>query len=440
MRRRADQPRRRADRARRPAGRQDIEPHLKILHTLAETVSRTLDVDDVLRTALEALTGVTGHEISSLHLLSEDGRFLHLKGERGMSAELRAVNQVLPVGEGLIGRVAATGQSLQLDMTYKNPHLLPKAKATVQREQIRGFVCVPIHSRGRVLGTLSLGRKTLDRFEEAEVALLEAAADQIGIALDNARLYSETRRQLEELKLAQAQLIRAEKLSAVGELASGVAHEINNPLTTILGQAHLLLSHPDVTAYVQERLGIVANEATRAARIVQNLLLFARHYTPERRAVSLQDQARRVLELKGYQLSQDNIRVVTEFVGCPDVRADDNQLQQVLLNLVQNAHQAMAKHPRPRVLTVRVWPERDTACIEVRDTGPGIPADVLPKIFDPFFTTKPPGEGSGLGLSVSYGIVAELGGRLRAENHPAGGASFVVELPTGEAAAGARPA
>jgi C4-dicarboxylate-specific signal transduction histidine kinase len=100
----------------------------------------------------------------------------------------------------------------------------------------------------------------------------------------------------------------------------------------------------------------------------------------------------------------------------------------------------MATHPLPRVLTVRVWPERDTACIEVRDTGPGIPEDVLPKIFDPFFTTKPPGEGSGLGLSVSYGIVAELGGRLRAENHPAGGASFVVELPTGEPAAGERPA
>jgi C4-dicarboxylate-specific signal transduction histidine kinase len=142
-----------------------------------------------------------------------------------------------------------------------------------------------------------------------------------------------------------------------------------------------------------------------------------------------------VLELKGYQLQQDNVRVVTDFAACPFVWADENQLQQVLLNLVQNAHQAMAKHPANRVLTVRVWPSDRHAHVEVRDTGPGIPPEALPRIFDPFFTTKPPGEGSGLGLSVSYGIVTELGGALRAENCPEGGAAFTVELPLGEPAA-----
>jgi two-component system NtrC family sensor kinase len=274
----------------------------------------------------------------------------------------------------------------------------------------------------------------VDPFDKPELALVQAAADQIGLALDNARLYSESLRQLDELKRAHAQLIHAEKMKAVGELASGVAHEINNPLTTILGQTHLLLTHPETTSHVRDRLGIVAEEAGRAARIVQNLLLFARHYTPERRPCSVADQARRVLELKGYQLQQDNVRVVTDFASTPFVWADENQLQVVLLNLVQNAHQAMAKHPAPRVLSVRVWPTDRHACIEVRDTGPGIPDDALPRIFDPFFTTKPPGEGSGLGLSVSYGIVTELGGVLRAENCVDGGASFVVELPLGEPA------
>jgi GAF domain-containing protein len=123
--------------------------------------------------------------------------------------------------------------------------VLPSAKAAVRREQILGFVCVPIHSRGRILGTLSIGRKTLEPFDKPELALVEAAADQIGLALDNARLYSESLRQLDELKRAHAQLIHAEKMKAVGELASGVAHEINNPLTTILGQTHLLLTHPE---------------------------------------------------------------------------------------------------------------------------------------------------------------------------------------------------
>ena len=415
----------------RPRGRPDAESHLEILHTVAETVSRTLDVDDVLRTALEALTHVTGHEIASLHLLAPDGKTLQLRGERGMSPHLREVNECLPLGEGLIGRVAATGKALQSRNVVRHPRVFPPAKAAVRLDQIRGFISVPIHSRGRLLGALSLGRQTPDRFGAREVELLEATAHQIGLALDNARLYSETVRQLEELRRAQAQLIHAEKLSAVGELASGVAHEINNPLTTILGQAHLLLSNSEVTPLVSDRLRIVAEEASRAARIVQNLLLFARQYTPERRPCSLADQARRVLELKGYQLLQDNIRVVTEFAPAPYVLGDENQLQQVLLNLVQNAHQAMAKQVRERVLTVRVWPNGQNVCLEVGDTGAGIPDEIMPKIFDPFFTTKPPGEGSGLGLSVSYGIVTELGGHLRAENRPEGGAAFILELPAG---------
>ena len=409
-----------------------MEPHLRILHTVAEAVSRTLDVEDVLRTALDALTHVTGHEISSLHLLSEDGQRLHLRGDRGLSDRLRDINRVLPIGEGVIGRVASTGVTTTFADIAASPALFAPAQAIVRADGIRGFVCVPVNSRGRILGTLSLGRQTDVPFDEPEIALLEATADQVGIALDNARLYSESVRQLEELRLKQAQLVHAEKLSAVGELASGVAHEINNPLTTILGQAQLLMDRRDIAPDVRERIKILADEASRAARIVQNLLLFARHYPPERRPCSLAEQALRVLELKAYQLAQDRIRVVTEFSECPPVWADENQIQQVLLNLVQNAHHAMAAHATEGVLTIRIHPVDGHALIDVLDTGPGLSSDVLPRLFDPFFTTKAPGEGSGLGLSVSYGIVSEHQGRLRAQNRPAGGAAFTVELPLGE--------
>ena len=410
---------------------QRVEPHLRILHTVAQAVSRSLDVDEVLRTALDALTHVTGHEMSSLHLVSPDGSRLELKGERGLPARLRDVNMFLPVGRGQVGGVAALGTTLVLKNAADDPSLLPEAREAMANDRIQGLVCVPIHSRDRILGTLTLGRRTEEPFTEREIALVEATADQIGIALDNARLYSEKREQLEQLQRTQAQLVHAEKLSAVGQLASGVAHEINNPLTTILGQTHLLLTQHPLADTVRGRLNIVAEESARAARIVQNLLLFSRHYPPERRPCLVADQARRVLDLKAYQLQQDEVQVVTEFDDGPPVYADEHQLQQVLLNLIQNAHQAMTKQATPRILTVTACTRPQAIVVSVLDTGPGIPPEHLPRIFDPFFTTKPPGEGSGLGLSVSYGIVAEHRGRLWAENRPGGGAGFFIELPLG---------
>src|SRR5713226_2068485 len=392
----------------------DVEPHVRIL----------------LRIALDALTHVTGHEISSLHLLSPDGATLHLRGDRGLRPRLREINRVLPTGQGLIGGVAATGKTLHWAHVSESADLLPAARVAVTQEGIHAFVCVSIHSRGRILGALSLGRRTREPFTEAEIALVEACANQIGLALQNAQLYSATRRQLDDLKSAEAHLIEGEKLSTVGKLAAGLAHETRNRLTVILGQAELLLMGSDDPIKSRERLNTIVQETSRAAQMLQNLLRFAGGNSTERRPCRLEDQIQYVLELKGHQLHRDGVQIVTELESVRPVLADETQIQQVLLNLVQNAHQAMAGHSGPRVITVRLAETGGANVrLEVLDSGPGIHPNVLPRIFDAFTTTKAPGEGNGLGLWVSSAIVEQHQGSLRAANRPEGGAALVVELP-----------
>jgi C4-dicarboxylate-specific signal transduction histidine kinase len=405
--------------------------HLQILRAVSQAVNSSLDLDEVLDLSLRALTHVTGHELASLHLISGDGEQLLLRGERGLSERLRAVNLVLPVGHGLIGNVAASGVPRRVDDASEAPDLLPEAKAAVQADLIRGFVCVPIRARGeRILGTLSLGRQTARAFDDAEVLLLECTADQIGLALDNARLYSETRRQLDELGRAQEALVRAERLSAVGELAAGVAHEINNPLMIIQAQTHLLLE-AGVPEDVGGGLRTIEAAMRRVAGVVSDLIAFAEPPTPQRSPVVLADHVTRVIGLQEHHLRTDNIRVRTEFREAPPVWADASQLHEVLFNLVRNARQAMAGASGGGVLTVRIAGSRDGVRVEVEDDGPGVPAEHLPRLFTPFFTTKGPGAGRGLGLTVSHAMVAEHGGRLWCENRPEGGARFVLELPAG---------
>jgi C4-dicarboxylate-specific signal transduction histidine kinase len=408
--------------------------HLEILRSVAEAVNRSLDLDEVVDKSLQALTHVTGHEIASLHLVSPDRERLLLRGDRGLSDRLREINLVLPMGEGLIGRVAQTGIPRRLDEAREAEDLLPAAREIVRADGIRGFVCVAIRARHRILGTLSLGRQTAKRFNDEEFMLLECTADQIGLALDNARLYGETRRQIEELQRAQVALVRAERLAAVGELAAGVAHEINNPLMIILAQAHLLMD-AETSPEVQKGLRLIDSATKRTASIVRDLMLFAEPAPAQRSPTSIPDQVRRVLAVQEPRLRADQIEVKTEFEDVAPVWVDGPQLQDVLVHTIRNAHQAMVTAHNGGTLILRVRAIDDGVRVEIEDDGPGIPPEHLPRIFTPFFTTKGPSEGRGLGLSVAHAIIAEHGGRLWAENRPQGGAVLFLELPAGAPAA-----
>jgi len=244
---------------------------------------------------------------------------------------------------------------------------------------------------------------------------------------------SERKKLDDETRDLYHQLIQAEKMAALGQTISGVAHELNNPLATILSWAERLSSKPPDDSGLRRGLETILSESERAARIVRNLLTFARKRQTTRAMVDINLVVRETLALRSYEQRVTNITVIDALAaGLPQVFADGHQIQQVLLNLVINAEQAMLSANGRGILVVRSWydAEREAVILEINDDGPGIPDEVQPKIFDPFFTTKEVGKGTGLGLTVAYAIVQDHGGRIRLESsHGSGGASFYVELP-----------
>jgi two-component system NtrC family sensor kinase len=245
-----------------------------------------------------------------------------------------------------------------------------------------------------------------------------------------------------EQQALETQLVQSEKLAAVGQLVSGVAHELNNPLTSIAGLSEFLLEQKELGKKDRGHLQVIQEQAERAGRIVRNLLTFARKGATERVPVDLNDVIRRTLSLTSYDLKLKDIQVERELSGAlPDVFGDRHGLQQMVLNLVTNAAHAVAENPRerPREITVSTWFDGQVH-LRVADTGPGIPDEIAQSVFTPFFTTKEPGKGTGLGLSITYSIVESHGGQITLEpRSPRGGAAFRVDLPPAPADA-VRPA
>jgi len=235
--------------------------------------------------------------------------------------------------------------------------------------------------------------------------------------------------------MLQAKLMHTEKMAAVGQLVSGVAHEVNNPLTAILGFADLLMENPDVTDLAKKDLRVILQEAQRTKQIVQNLLSFARQMPPQRRPVQINSILDRTIQLRAYDFSSHGVEVVEHFHdNLPEVVGDSHQLQQVFLNIINNAYDAVRETGRPARIEIMTSTVGGFAEISFRDNGEGI---VTPeRIFDPFFTTKEVGKGTGLGLSICYGIVREHGGEIFCQNNEDGpGATFVVRLPLASTAA-----
>ena len=236
-------------------------------------------------------------------------------------------------------------------------------------------------------------------------------------------------RDISERKKMEEQLIVTDRLASIGELVSGVAHELNNPLTGIIGFSELLLNK-DIPEDIKDDLKIINREAHRTAQVVRNLLTFARRHETTKNQMDITKAIQSVLELRAYEQKVHNITVITSFdPDLPEITADVFRLQQVFVNIVINAEFFMVQAHGRGTLTITTERKGDTTRVSFADDGPGIKKEHLRHLFDPFFTTKEVGKGTGLGLSICHGIVTEHGGQVYAESEPGKGATFIVELP-----------
>jgi PAS domain S-box-containing protein len=293
--------------------------------------------------------------------------------------------------------------------------------------------------RGAVLGVFEDLLKQRRNFASFEIQMKHKLGEWRRLKCNFSPLFDENNkiegvvisgRDVTEVKRLEEQLIQAEKLAAMGQMLAGVAHELNNPLTAILGVSELLRDRQGIDDGTKRQLEMAHRQARRAARIVQNLLEFSRPASPQKKLLDLNNVLERTLQLHEHSLKRNSVEAdFQQEPGLPYIVGDANQLIQVFLNLISNAEHAIKEVRAAGLIRVRVGQAANRVYATVQDDGVGIKPEALPRLFDPFFTTKRPGGGTGLGLSICMSIVREHGGNIEADILPAGGASFTVYLP-----------
>ena len=404
---------------------------LTILYEIGKTLSSTLDLDDLFKKALELLKDRFGYAACGILLLDKGRDELYIKQVSGGNLE-EAKKLRFRVGiDGIVGWVAKAGELVYIPDVSKDSRYIPA------NPSIKSEAAFPLKVRDQFFGVLNIESDELYGFDEEDLKTLSSFASQMSISIENAQLFSDLKQTLEELRQAQDQVVQAEKLRAMGELASGVAHDFNNVLAVVLGNTQLLLHQLDHLGpeEIREGLKVIERSSKDGAETIRRI----QEFTGVRRdrefiSISLNEIVTEVVNItqprwrdqtqkKGIQ-----IELTTQLGEIPLIMGNPSEVREVLTNIIFNAVDAMSKGGQ---LTVTTQPQaEDWVEVRIADTGIGMTEDVKKRVFDPFFTTKGV-TNSGLGMSVSYGIIKRHGGEILIESEPQKGTTFIIHLPTG---------
>lgn len=401
---------------------------LEALNTIAVVANQSLDLDEILNVALRQSIELLSADTGAIYALQADRKTMRRCATFGHRSQVAEELTELVVEENTWEEVLRTRTEL---VSQKDIGRIPERYRTfIEQEGLQSWAWVVMWANDRCVGLLAISSRSAEHFSATDEKLVVAIARHLANSIEKVRLYDDVCRAYDDLRRTQEQLLQSEKMSAIGQLISGVAHELNNPLTAILGYAQLL-ELEQLDDKCRDYVDKVFKQAQRTQRVVQNLLSFARQHKAEKRVVQLQMVTEEALALRDYDLGLHNIEIVRDFSEVPPVFADAHQLEQVFLNIINNAVDAILEVCRGGTLRVSMASLGRHVLIRFHDSGPGIKE--VNRVFDPFYTTKAVGKGTGLGLSICYGIVKEHGGDIRAHNHAGGGAVVEIVLPAASA-------
>src|SRR5208283_3972378 len=402
---------------------------LNALNAMAVVATQSFDLDEILNLTLRQVVSLFGVESGAVYLSDSDAPTYRRRAAWGPRSRDKSRPAEISFADGF-GDLVMRSRAEVITAEYL-PHLTGAVADFIRSSSDGAWIWVLFWGKDSPIGMMGLRSHVEYEYSSGEENLLVAISRQLATTIEKVRLYEETCKAYEDLRRTQEQLLQSEKMSAVGQLIAGVAHELNNPLTAILGYAQLLESE-GLSDRAQDYVGKMFKQAQRTHRVVQNLLSFARQRTPERSEVDVRKVMDETLALRDYDLKVNHIVVEKDMAPDPAlVVADSHQIEQVFLNIINNAVDAILETGRSGKLKINVSCAGGFVAAQFADDGPGIKDPK--RIFDPFYTTKNVGKGTGLGLSICYGIVKEHGGDITARNSVEGssvtGAVIEVRLP-----------